>query len=244
MYSFDFIDESYTILNESLDEALGNKKDLFNSVLPNNFLDGIMNRIDTFKMENREELIANENMGEIVDLEMNVVNCVVQHFRKDFDANDAHIEYLTQELNSARMLAHLIHDNLYMNRRELIINFLVNYILQNKKDFIALYKKPENRKDIYYQSLREQLKLKKPDNYTLIMFCNEICLQIVTDTNALEIGTFFDLSEVDLDDAEQLKDLFSSSSDNFQKLFVGLDMETEFPVITSEIKNRLIKILD
>lgn len=236
----DFVRESYSTLDGALEDFLSSKADLFSSAPRNDFLEGLMSRIDSAKLS--EDLDSGDK-DELQGLESALYHKIISHFRKDYSVNEEEIANIFENAQITRFYIQKIYDLFYTGKREILINFLANFIFDNKADFAKQYKSQVSKKDYEYYSLRKDLSLAKPEYYCIIIKAVEIVNDILEDTESFDFKEVLLGSDLEVEDVETIYSLFDSSSDNFSRFIDTLVGSINQDRISLEVKDKLGNML-
>jgi hypothetical protein len=232
----DFVRESYATLDGALEDFLSNKTDLFSAAPRNDFLEGLMSRIDSAKLSDN---LDSDDKDDLQGLESALYHKIISHFRKDYSVNEEEIANIFENAQITRFYIQKIYDLFYTGKREILINFLANFIFDNKNDFAKQYKAQVSKKDYEYYSLRKDLSLSKPEYYCIIIKAVEIVSDILEDTESFDFKEVLLGSNLEVEDVETIYSLFDGSSDNFSRFIDTLIGSINQDRIALEVKDKL-----
>lgn len=232
----DFVRESYATLDGALEDFLSNKTDLFSASPRNDFLEGLMTRIDSAKLSDD---LDSDDKDELRSLENALYHRIIAHFRKDYAVNEEEIANIFENAQITKFYIQKIYDIFYTEKREILINFLANFIFNNKNDFSKQYKSQVSKKDYEYYSLRKDLALAKPEYYCIIIKAVELVNDILEDTESFNFREILLESDLELEDVETIYPLFDNSADNFARFIDTLIGSINQDRIALEVKDKL-----
>lgn len=234
----EYLSESYSVLMEELEEQLESPTDLLSPHSKNDILSPLINRIDYILSEYEEDLDGDDKNQ--IRGQVNVVlSKVLEVFYREFPEMADSIDTLFPE-SAQSMVVTAIYKILYLRRREVLFNFVYEYILSNKKDLVKRYNSSEMRKDLVYQVLRNDYPLKNSDYYTLVIMHDEIVRDILGDSN-LGLSEIIMYTELHIEDEEVLLELSTFNDISLADVFcTSLTDSTFFDNFLDSIRSSLI----
>ena len=236
--AYDFIKESYTLLEESLKEILNTPSDIFSRQPTNDFLKALTNRIDYCRANYN---LTDEDSDLLKTLENDITNSVYIAFCKEFGFDLEDFERVYSSEAEKNYIAQIIYSNFYLNRKELVSNFLVNYVFNKRKAYVANYRTNENRKDLEYYSMRKEFNFVNNDYHFIILNYIDILEDIINSDDAFTFNEFAGLSEFDVDQLEVIEGLFTDEGVSYVNIILeSLRKSDYYNDMLIEIKNNLI----
>lgn len=221
--SFDFIRESYTLLAEELEDVLRQPKELFSNSIKNDILGGILAKVDNALLVYD---LDTDQKDEVRTLGETAYATILEAFKNEFVSSADSIETAFSDI-SQRSLAETIYKYIYLQRRDVLMAYLLSEFFNNRAQFSKQYKTVDSKKDITYQSIRSELTIKNPDYYILLMNYTSIVNDILTDdeTSIIDIFTSVEMGE---EEAEMLNALFEGSAPDARAIMVESLLSSDF----------------
>lgn len=238
----DIIKESYDLLYTELDSTLKDTLGLFNGTSNNDILLALQVKLKNLRLNYSLDL---DVLSEVTALEEEISSCILRAFANEFyNQEDDEIETKEVPINdiSPALVANFIYKNFYLNRKQLLEDFVINKILNEKSSLAKRYKTSNTVKDITYKSIRSELKdVKNQDYYVVLMYSDEIIDDILLDEEITleDIFQYSDLTELDI---YLMEELFLNSKDNSiiaSNLVNSLKNCSVYDFFKSNLRNRL-----
>lgn len=232
--------EGYSILEIELESTLENVNELYFGRTPSDILTVLLKKIKLVKLGYPQEFDY-DVMQELIALENTIYVKIIAAFEKEFFNGELYFAEHFQDISS-HTIADFIYKYFYLQRREIVDNYLSNTLFANRTNLAKRYKTSAAKKDITYQAIRSELKVSSPDLYIVVMHACNICEDLLLDDN-LDIVTLFGHSELDETEEELLHRLFEFNGvDICQILTNNLRSSTSFDYYKSLFKNHVFNM--
>ena len=198
----DIMRENYDVLASELESLLSQPSELFTRLGHSDVLSILQGKMDNIRVNYD---IDYDGQQELRSLEEDINGTILNTFKKEFVD---HADTIDTEFSDSSLkgVAAFIYQYLYIGRKDLLLNYLLEYTLTNRAAIAKRYKTNDSKKDITYQAIRAELVIRNPDYYILIMHSHSICEDVLFDEelDLLEVFELTDMSEDESDITERL----------------------------------------
>jgi|JI10StandDraft_1071094.scaffolds.fasta_scaffold03428_12 hypothetical protein len=230
---FNNVEETYSMLFSVFENGLENNIDYF---LNNNidYLSMILEKINHVK---RNKTLNSEEASQLSKAKSELFSVIEKKLHEQFSIN---LEY--EDIDRRNILA-TAYNFFYTKKRENTLNFLCNYIIAHRKQYINQYKNLMN-KDITFNQIKNELELENSTLYPLIYFYDDIVTTLI-ECDIIPISNLFNQSEISFAEVNILSTLFENSDQikEYNNFFKGLASSAIFPDFLLEFRNMFISKL-
>lgn len=230
---FSNVEETYSMLFSVFENGLENNIDYF---LNNNidYLSMILEKINFVKQNKR---MNSEETFHLQQAKAELFSVIEKKLHQQFNIN---LEY--EDTDRKNILA-TAYTFFYTKKRENTLNYLCNYILAHKKQYINQYKNLMN-KDITFNQIKNELELENTTLYPLIYFYDDIVTTLIS-CDIIPISNIFNFSEISFSEVNILTNLFENSDQivEYGNYFKGLTSSGIYPDFLLEFRNMFISKL-
>lgn len=226
------VEESYSILYNAFETSFENPEEFF-LTQHEDYFSLIREKINFVR--NMKNLDAEEK-AQINQVENDLFNLLEEKFNKILNTNIS--DYPTSEKKS---LIEALYDVFFNNRRMYLKNFILNYILLNKKSLANQYKN-QTKKDITLNQIKNEVELKNTNLYSILYSYNDIAVNLLS-SEVISIFDFIEIIDIDLHKQQMLEKVFENSNgvEEFNKIVSGFVNSNYFSEFLVELRHDLIE---
>lgn len=237
--SADFISETYELLQEELSLTSLNVSELYSTFPKNDILGGILAKIDSVR---KQYNLTQENSEQLTALAHATYAAVFAAAIREFpDIEDAVLTGFDDA--EQRAVAMAIYNYLYLQRRNVLKDYLTGTIFANRTLLSEQYKNADQKKDIAYQSIRTEFPFTNSDYYPLILNLRSIATDYLT-SDTVSITDALGYTEVSENELDMLTEVFSQIGRGvMQRIGESLVASEHFRDFLADLKLDLLRVL-
>jgi DNA-binding phage protein len=225
------VNETYSMLYSSLVDAFDNQLDFFNKQSEDYFeiiLEKI-NYVRNIKNLDPEEL---EQMNQI---KRDLYGFLEEKFTTIYNVDLNNIF----NIYGKEFIFDTIYKVFFQNKREFIVQYLLNYFNTNKKALANQYK-GQLRKDASYTQIKTEIELKNTAFYPILYCYQEIIFNLINSDNT-DITDFTSNISLTTEESILMNTIFQDSIQNQEYIIymTGLTSWSDYPDFVSEFRERL-----
>jgi hypothetical protein len=228
-----YMEESYALLHEGLQEFLANKS-LQLETQSTDYLEAILEKI------NMSIVVAQENdhRESLEELKKTVWTLIYEQFTKDYEGV---IEPSAVSVDSQSDMR-FVYYFFYFNRRRNVLDMMVASAISQRKDLAQRFKK-ETKKDFMLPRLKEEVPEISPTYISLVAFYQEIAAEYIS--SGADLTEEINGLVLNYDQVSTIHKIFDGMDvcEAFHRYVCDFPEHDDFPHITTEFRDELVEKL-